>query len=92
MSKVISREEIREAMSDNSREQFQGWLDHPTTKLLWVFLRKRREELKEQWASGFFAGPSFDEMSIRNAAAQGAASVLEEILTVDEVQLGEVNE
>lgn len=53
------------------------------TILLFNFLRGKREDLKEMWATGGFAAPALDEMAIRNAAAQGAASVLEDILTID---------
>jgi len=43
----------------------------------------------ELWAEGEFAGPSVEEMAIRNAAAQGAASILAEILTLDETSFSE---
>lgn len=39
------------------------------------------------WATGAFAGPSLEEIAIRNAAAQGAASAYARLLTIDHVEL-----
>lgn len=50
-------------------------------------LKIRRNSLKDMWADGAFAGPSFQEMTIRNAAAQGAASTLQDILDIDYLSL-----
>lgn len=41
--------------------------------------------MKEMWALGNFAAPSLDEMAIRNAAAQGYCSALEDVLSIDEM-------
>lgn len=84
MSKVrISKEELEALLRDNSKEEFHQWRAHPVTSLLFNFLDSRREELKEMWASGNFSAPSLDEMAIRNAAAQGASSILSDILNLD---------
>ena len=50
-------------------------------------LSNKREGLKEQWATGGLASPRTDEMAIQSAAAQGACSVLEDILSIDFVEL-----
>ena len=46
-------------------------------------LKERLASRKEMWASGYFAGPSFEELAIRNSAAQGACSAYEDILNID---------
>jgi len=35
------------------------------------------------WAIGSFSAPSLDEMAIRNAAAQGAASAYNDFLNIE---------
>ena len=55
-------------------------------------LSRRREELKELWASGGLASPNLDEMAIKNAAAQGACSILNDLLSISWEELGEDNE
>ena len=47
------------------------------------YFKERREDLKELWATGGLMGPSMEETVIRNAAAQGAVSILEEMLNLD---------
>ena len=74
-------------IQEMEREQFQAWKEHPVTQEVFRHLTNLRNSLKDQWAEGNFAAPSLDEMAIRNAAAQGAASAYQEILTLDEVAL-----
>jgi len=49
---------------------------------LFQWASDKREELKDAWAGGAFMGPSIEECTIRNAAAQGAASILNDILNI----------
>jgi len=85
--RVVSKEELERALNQVEREQFLAWREHPVTEALLTYLHNKREDLKEMWADGAFAAPSTDEMAIRNAAAQGAASVLDDLLNLDEVTL-----
>lgn len=48
-----------------------------------ALLKERLDSRKEMWASGYFAGPSFEELAIRNSAAQGACSAYQDILNID---------
>ena len=80
---------VREAVETARVEEFHQWLEHPVTEQLFRYLEKKRDELKEAWATGAFAAPTIEEMAIRNAAAQGAASVLEEVLTLDVTSFSE---
>lgn len=41
--------------------------------------------MKEMWANGGFAAPNVEEMAIRNAAAQGYCSALDDVLSIDEM-------
>jgi hypothetical protein len=61
---------------------FKEWKSHPVTDLLLRWANEKKETLKEQWASGGFMGPSFDECVVRNAAAQGAISILDDLLNI----------
>lgn len=74
---------VAEVVETFKEVEFKEWKQHPVTKELFKYLQDKREELKEMWANGNFSGPSIEEMAIRSAGAQGAASVLEEILTLD---------
>lgn len=85
--KILSKKEMEELAHQLDKDQFQAWLDHPVTRDLFNFLRSKRDGLKEMWAGGGFAAPSIEEMVIRDAAAQSACSILQEILTLDEVEL-----
>jgi hypothetical protein len=70
--------------------EFREWQQHPVTIRLFQYLRDRREDLKELWAGGGLSGPTIEETVIRNAAAQGATSILEDILSIENGSLNEV--
>lgn len=72
----------QEEMSKVEEHLFQEWKDHPVTALLLKWVSEKREELKDQWARGAFMGPTFNECAVRNAAAQGAASILDDLLNI----------
>ena len=55
-------------------------------------LLHRKEEIKELWATGGLASPNLDEMAIKNAAAQGACSVYDDILNISYEELESNNE
>ena len=92
MAPQIPPEELRKIVEQADKELFQGWLDHPVTELLLTYLSRKKQDLMEDWADGRFAAPSLDEMAIRNAAAQGAVSILSDILNIDHVTLRGNNE
>ena len=86
---TFSKVQISQALKEVDQEMFLAWRDHPITMLVMANLEQRRNDLKELWASGGLASPRMDEMAIKNAAAQGACSIIEDILGIDYVQLGE---
>ena len=64
-------------------EDFEEWLEHPATRAVRAWATRKREALKEQWATGQFTG-SFDiEMAVKNAGATGAASAYLELIELD---------
>jgi hypothetical protein len=56
------------------------------------YLAIRREELKESWAQGDLAAPSIEEFAIQQAAAQGACSIIQDILGIEYIDLRKDNE
>ena len=65
-------------------EAFDEWVQHPVTRALrekWA--TRRREALKERWASGEFTGSFSTEMAVKNAGATGAASAYLELIELD---------
>lgn len=66
-----------------SEEEFDSWKGQGMTQLFMEVLRKRREGLKEQWATGNFSD-SFDvAMAVKNAGATGACSAYQMVLDLD---------
>lgn len=50
------------------------------TQAFFKKLIEHREELKESWAAGSFTAAFDVEMAVKNAAATGACSMIQEIL------------
>ena len=66
-----------------SKEEFQGWLDHPVTKEYMEYLRKERESFKEAWAEGSFrveSNPTLTHQMTQTALDKCRA--LEEVLSL----------
>lgn len=51
--------------------------------------RSKRESLKEDWANGMFTATNDFEMLVKNAAATSACSILDDLLNISYVELGE---
>jgi len=56
---------------------------------LLAWASQRREQLKEDWANGSFAGVFETEMLVRNAGATGAASALKDLIDIQHEDLME---
>lgn len=64
-------------------EEFKEWLDHPTTRKLFRFMRQDIQEKKDQWASGGFIASLIHEQFVREATAKGFISAFDMILTLE---------
>lgn len=53
------------------------------------WLHSKREDLKEDWANGNFTASVGNEMLVRNAAATGACSILNDLLNISYEELEE---
>jgi len=60
-------------------QEFSEWLDHPVTKAYRSMLKKWKEELKEEWASGSFTDMSQFGTAILNAKAIGQCELLDRL-------------
>jgi hypothetical protein len=69
--------------------EWATWQSLPTTLAHRELLRKWRQGLMEQWASGLFDGPKFAENSIRNAGAIAQIRLIEKLLDLKYEQLEE---
>lgn len=81
----------QEVVGKFQQVEFTEWKDHPVTRDFFKYLTSKKQELMDTWATGGLTGPSIEETVIRNAAAQGATSMIEEILTLDNDSLNEVS-
>ena len=70
-----------------TEQEFKDWQDHPATKALHDLLLERRNDLKEQWASGAFTDQSQFGTAILNAKAIGNCEAVELILNLEYEQL-----
>jgi hypothetical protein len=52
---------------------FLLWLEDPVTEVIRAALRRKRQELKDEWENGNVLALSQDEQMLRNAAAIGQA-------------------
>jgi hypothetical protein len=80
----------QEVQNQHQAEEFRRWQEDPVTEHLFKYLRGKKEDLKELWATGALTYPTMEETVIQNAAAQGAVSVLDQILTLEPSFLSEV--
>lgn len=69
--------------------EFADWMLHPVTKRLLVAAERRRENLKEQWASGSFTDVHRYGTAIVNAKAIGRVQELDWIVQLEFVDLYE---
>lgn len=76
-----------------SQEEFDAWRDHPVTHLLRELAQRRKEQLKEQWASGQFTDLSQYGTAILNAKAIGRCEEISWFADLDyETFLGECSD
>lgn len=68
-------------------QDFIDWLDHPVTQKFMTFLAQRKEDLKEQWASGAFTHVERYATAIANAKAIGRCEELSRILELEHTDL-----
>ena len=68
-------------------EEFKEWLDHPTTRKLYKYMRDGIQEKKDEWASGAFVASLLHEQFIREATAKGFISAFDVILTLEAKEL-----
>ena len=61
-------------------QDFIDWLDHPVTQKFMSFLARRKDDLKEQWASGTFTHVERYAAAIANAKAIGQCEELSRML------------
>lgn len=64
-------------------EEFKEWLDHPTTRKLYRWLRERVQEKKDAWAEGDFVASLLHEQFVREATAKGFISACSDVLTLE---------
>lgn len=65
------------------QHDFNEWLLHPLTKRLFAAAGRRKELLKEQWASGAFTDLSEYGTTILNAKAIGSVEILDWLVGVE---------
>lgn len=70
-----------------SQEEWEEWVQHPTTKSLRVVLRLWQEGLKDRWARGEFTDQQQFATAMLNAKAIGEFEALERVLGLDQQQL-----
>ncbi len=70
-----------------SEEEFQGWLTHPVTGVLWAILGKWTEALKSDWAAGRFSVPGENGTALISAKAIGECQGFERVRSIEYSQI-----
>lgn len=65
------------------KEEWDGWLEHPVTKVFRTLLLMRREEIKEQLALGVFTDGEAVGNALLYGKAIGGAKALADLLELD---------
>src|SRR5689334_13252760 len=74
-------------------EMFLDWREHPVTEVLVSALRRRRQQLHEEWEQGNYACSTNEATLAKNAEALGKLGVICWLLQLDHETLkGEVDE
>ncbi len=68
-----------------SKEEWVEWLQHPVTQLVRAVVRRRREDLKESWATGAYTSEGEFGTRFLGAGALGEAAAWRAFLEMDEV-------
>ena len=89
MAMISRARQVQDKMEEAQKEQFLNWQAHPVTEMVMEWARSKRESLKEDWANGMFTAANDFEMLIKNAAATSACSILDDLLNISYVELGE---
>ena len=66
-----------------TEEQFLNWLADPVTRAHKEFLRRWKEQLKDQWANGDFIGENNDESARLGANAFGKCFILDLLIELN---------
>ena len=78
---------MQEKQVSQHEQEFLEWKTHPVTKDFFQWLERRREEIKESWASGEFVS-SHDRGDVyQNASALATCSVLDSMKNVEYLQV-----
>lgn len=73
-------------------EEYQAWLEDPTTQVFRKALRKWREGLKNQWAKGQFQSENIEATALMSVGAQAKVALLGEILEMTYLEIEEIFE
>ena len=75
-----------------AEEEFRAWEAHPVTKQVLLWANRRREALKESWASGELSAAFDMEMAVKNAGATGYCSAMKELIELKYEDLHEATD
>lgn len=70
-------------LEEMNPEEYQAWLEDPTTQKFRKALRKWQESLKDQWATGQFQNESAQSTAMMNVGAQAQVQIIRQILDMD---------
>src|SRR6266404_3183643 len=76
-------------MSKIRQEELQEIKDHPAGRALWRYLRRRVQNLTEQWAAGQFNSENPQVCTVANVSA---VSVLKAIQAIIDIDIEDLNE
>jgi len=89
MSKIIIQRQQLD-LKQPTAEECRGWLDQTVGKYFKGQLFERLEDLKDNWANGFYTGESTEETIQKNSEAIGKAqAIAETILNLEEMTIDE---
>lgn len=68
---------MQQANRPPTLEEFQAWLQDPTTQAVYLLMQRWEEALKDQWANKLFQRSNSNENIMANADALGQLQVIQ---------------
>ena len=67
--------------------EWEEWTKHPAAALFARYLRRKQEELQQEWAKGTFGDQVHYETVVLNSKAQGIHQCIDQILDLEYEQV-----
>jgi len=74
---------LQKEAAEAANLEFHQWKQHPVTKDFFAFLAEQINNKAKDWAEGQFNGSDLHSFVAQNATAQGAVTVMRDLVTLE---------